>query len=1820
MSEPGQIAKKHPTKHQKEPSNPSPVSRTVAFFNGDLGLEWTLRPWWGAMDAAKKHHARLLACFGRNVSGSVNFEQQSNVLYDLVKGVKLDGLVIWRAGLLRKVDEASVETFCAQYGIPVVTLEGAVKGYPHITYENYQNMKDLVNHLIEVHGYQRIGFIGMHKDHASFQQRYKAYEDSLTEHDIALNPALIKPWFSIDELDSLQNSGSTMETFLRGAVANKVQALVGVADVQAIQAMKLLKAMGCRIPEDVAIIGYDGFNESHSVTPPLTTVQPSWYDMGYLAVETLISVIEGKPAPETITVPYQLKIRQSCGCKDPNVTFAETEALAGLKTSEGTLDFDAVVEEMLLASKAGAITGMRQQVAELVQSFLANASGGTGDGFMMKLEAILRQVVENKHEVAAWQDTLTILRRQTAARKNSAARDLNIGSLVQAEDLLQQARILIGKTAERVEVGERFQAEARMDRLRSVGQALISTFDVDKLMNVLAEQLPKLGIPSCYLSVFENPRRYWYPEPAPEWARLIFAYTESGRVELPGDGLRFPSHQLIPAEFWQNDMPCSYVVMSLYFREDLIGFVVFEAGSREGSIYDALRGEISSAMEGAQLVRRVENRAIQLQTAAEVSRAASSILDTQKLCNQVVNVVRDRFHMYYTGLFLVDESEKWAELRAGTGEAGQTMLEQGHKLEIGKASMIGQCIAIKQALIWPNTGADIPRYKNPSLPETHSELALPLITRGKAVGALTVQSAEKNAFSPEDVTILQAMADQLANAIENARLFEQTQQRAVELSNARETAEAARQEAEKAQSEAEREKEAAERAKEEADRARQDTEAANRSLAAQMWQTEGQSLLNERMRGEQEIPILASNVIQQLCRYLDAQVGALYLLEGEVLNLTGTYAHRGKSQAGQVQPGEGTVGQAALENRKIVTSIPSDTIAAVYAASGELLPRNIVTTPLVYDGQLIGVIEIEAANELTLPQMAFLDRSLEGIAVAFMTAQARKRVNELLAQTRQQAEELQSQEEELRAANEELELQTESLRASETQLKANQAQLEAVNAALEEKAAALQQSSMALKEQQDILDRQNQELRAAQQDLQQKAADLALANRYKSEFLANMSHELRTPLNSLLLLANMLSKNEQGNLTPEQVESAQIIYSSGTDLLDLINDVLDLAKVESGRMDLHFAPMDPRRLADNLRAVFGYIAEERGVEFTITAADNLPASIVTDQQRVEQILKNLLSNAFKFTTEGSVRLDIAMTGGGQPDGNGGKADGDLAPSAGGIDPGQAVAISVADTGIGMTPEQQKIVFEAFQQADGSTSRQYGGTGLGLTISRELAAQLGGRIDLESTFGKGSTFTLVLPIGKPKTPTPSNWKNLEPARPHPQSKVEPPPVAPFITPPEIAENRSAGPSKGSEAPAESRERDNRALPAAWTARKDDRDDLQEGDKILLVIEDDAKFARIVHDYARNRKFKCLIAEDGETGIKIIQNYQVDAVMLDLKLPNMSGWEVLDMIKGDPKTRHIPVHVMSVSDVDHNAQAHGAIGFLSKPVKQEDFEASFRNIEGFINRNIRSLLLVEDDLTQRNHIHKLLDGNDVLIREVSTGKAALEILAVQPFDCIILDLNLPDMTGFELLSRMESDRTLPKCPVIVYAGRELTDAENQELMQFAENVVVKGVRSPERLMDETALFLHRIFANMSEDQQQTIKRLHDHEVILNGKKILVVDDDMRSAIALSRLLNGEGLKTHIATSGQKALDLLGQQQIDLVLLDIMLPGMDGYEVTRRIRANPHFHDLPVLALTAKAMVGDRDKCIEAGANDYLTKPVSPERLFSMLRLWLNKKTYS
>jgi CheY-like chemotaxis protein len=927
-------------------------------------------------------------------------------------------------------------------------------------------------------------------------------------------------------------------------------------------------------------------------------------------------------------------------------------------------------------------------------------------------------------------------------------------------------------------------------------------------------------------------------------------------------------------------------------------------------------------------------------------------------------------------------------------------------------------------------------------------------------------------------------------------------------------------------------------------------EAARQIMEAQTWQSTSLAQLSQIVGGEQDLPTLSERVIRYLCQELKAQVGGLFVAEEDgTLQLMGSHAYLQREQfATRFRPGVGLVGQAALEKKLFTLLKPPSGYRPAVSGLLEIDPVQIVLAPFLYDQHVIGVLELSLLHPLSPAQTEFLVSTLNSIAVAFHTARTRSQVNLLLKQTQEQASALQIREEMLQAVNEELQTQTDNLSASQRQL--------------QEQQAALEESNAELVEQRSALDQQNRGLQAAQQELQRKTEELTRANQYKSEFLANMSHELRTPLNSLLILARLMRDNESGNLTEDQVESAQIIYNSGRDLLALINEILDLSKIEAGQTVFQMSALRPQDLAGSMQAQFAALAKEKGLTFEVQLAPDLPAVFESDQQRVEQILKNLLGNAFKFTEKGQVRLTFESAAG-------------------------QIAMGVSDSGIGMTPEQQERIFQAFQQADGSTSRKYGGTGLGLTISRNLALNLGGRIVVKSEFGQGSTFTLYLPL---KGPLPDPLENPLPSAPALPSAPSLENPLPQLFP---------------------------DLPAP--PFPDDRDRLQPAGKLLLVIEDDPAFARVLYDHAQRKGYQCLVALDGESGLNHARRHRPDAVLLDLKLPGRSGWEALEQLKNSIELRHIPVHILSASDGSPEtntlaALRQGAIGFIQKPVTLEALEHVFEEIGAFLEE-IKTLLIVEDDARMRHSLRQLLSSGETKIYDADSGAAALRLLRDQRFDCMILDLSLPDMTGFNLLDQINQREDLQPCPVIVYTGKALSEAENVELLKYTDSIIIKGVRSPERLLHEVALFLHHVGTGLSQEKPPASQPLHQQETALNGKKILVVDDDMRNVFALRRLLSEKGLEVSVARSGAKALELLETQPlVDLVLMDIMMPEMDGYEAMKRIRAQARFQDLPIIALTAKAMQEDRAKCIAAGANEYISKPLDADRLFSLLRVWL------
>ncbi|MDZ8028140.1 MAG: HAMP domain-containing protein [Nostoc sp. DedQUE11] len=946
----------------------------------------------------------------------------------------------------------------------------------------------------------------------------------------------------------------------------------------------------------------------------------------------------------------------------------------------------------------------------------------------------------------------------------------------------------------------------------------------------------------------------------------------------------------------------------------------------------------------------------------------------------------------------------------------------------------------------------------------------------------------------------------------------------------------------------------------------------------QDWLKTNLAKFTRMLQGQRDLETVSKLILSELAPLVGAQHGVFYLMDAgdnsTYLKLISSYAYRERKHlANRFYMGEGLVGQCALEKERILlTEVPNDYIK-IGSGLGEATPLNAVVLPVLFEGQVTAVIELASFRRFSEIHLTFFDQLTESIAIVLNTIAASMRTEELLKQSQSLAEELQTQQNELRETNKRLEQQAQSLKASEDLLKGQQEELQQTNAELEEKAELLAQ-------QKKEVERKNREIEQARTSLEEKAEQLALSSKYKSEFLANMSHELRTPLNSLLILAKLLADNIDGNLNNKQVEYSQTIYSAGTDLLALINDILDLAKIESGTMSIEMTQMLLVELGEQIERTFRQIANSKALAFTIEFLPELPLSIYTDVKRLQQVLKNLLSNAFKFTEQGEVRLRVAVAQ------QGWSSDHESLNRAQSV-----IAFSVTDTGIGIALEKQKVIFEAFQQADGSTSRKYGGTGLGLSISREIARLFGGEIKLVSQPGQGSTFTFYLPQGAGHADT-GMQKRGEMER--------------------IFERFSAS---SSFSPSPHLPLPTSSSPPQSPLINDDRTTINLGDRVLLIVEDDLNFARILLDMAQQHGFKVITAQTGTTGLMLAQQFLPSAVLLDIRLPEMDGWTVLDRLKHDSNTRHIPVHIMSVEEGRQRGLQLGAIAYLQKPLTSETISEALGRIKGFVERQVKNLLVVEDDDTQRHSIVELIGNSDVATTAVATGAAAIEAIRAQHFDCLVLDLGLPDMTGFELIEQIKLLPNGKSLPIIVYTGREISKAQETELRRIAETIIIKDVRSPERLLDETALFLHRVQANLPEPKRQILEQLHSRDHLLIGKKALIVDDDVRNIFALTSMLERYQIQVLYAENGREGITLLeSTPDIDVVLMDVMMPEMDGYETTRQIRQNNRFQSLPIIALTAKAMQGDREKCIEAGASDYITKPVDTEQLLSLLRVWL------
>ncbi|MBX8575290.1 response regulator [Pseudomonas cichorii] len=927
------------------------------------------------------------------------------------------------------------------------------------------------------------------------------------------------------------------------------------------------------------------------------------------------------------------------------------------------------------------------------------------------------------------------------------------------------------------------------------------------------------------------------------------------------------------------------------------------------------------------------------------------------------------------------------------------------------------------------------------------------------------------------------------------------------------------------------------------------------------WLRNGQSELAEQVLGQLTLNTLGQHILQFFAQYLGAVVAAVYVRQehGGLLRVASYgFSREHEQQEQTIFTGEGVIGQAAQQNR-IVTldGVPGDYFK--YSSGlGEGLPSSVVIVPTSNDDQVNGVIELGFMRALTEKDVEFLELVAANIGTSIEAARYRQRLQEVLTETQQLNEELQVQQEELRTANEELEEQSRILKESQAHLETQQAELEQTNTQLAEQ-------SQALEDQRDILDSKNEELSLAQIELQARADELQRSSKYKSEFLANMSHELRTPLNSSLILAKLLAENPTENLTQEQVKFAESIYSAGNDLLNLINDILDISKVEAGKLEVRPENSSVSRLVDGLRCMFQPLATEKSLDFVVEVQPGTPTMLFTDRQRLEQILKNLLSNAIKFTESGTVSMIVSRQ------------------------PGSGIVFTVRDSGIGIAPEHQQSIFEAFRQADGTTNRRYGGTGLGLSISRDLAALLGGSISVTSAPGQGSIFSLVLPE-----------QYVEQEREEEGSERSVIISSPVVTLP-VASQPAIEPKP--------------AIPQATFA--DDRHKAPFSGRCILVIEDEVRFAQILFELAHELGYSCLVAHAADEGFNLAAQFTPDAILLDMRLPDHSGLTVLQRLKELAPTRHIPVHVISVEDRQEAAMHMGAIGYAVKPTTREELKDVFARLEAKLTQKVKRILLVEDDALQRDSIARLIGDDDIEITAVGFAQEALDLLRENIYDCMIIDLKLPDMLGNELLKRMSTEDIRSFPPVIVYTGRNMTRDEETELMKYSRSIIIKGARSPERLLDEVTLFLHKVESQLSNERQKMLKTARSRDKVFEARKILVVDDDVRNIFALTSALEHKGAVVEIARNGIEAIAKLNEvEDIDLVLMDVMMPEMDGYEATVEIRKDPRWRKLPIIAVTAKAMKDDQERCLQAGSNDYLAKPIDLDRLFSLIRVWLPK----
>ena len=923
-------------------------------------------------------------------------------------------------------------------------------------------------------------------------------------------------------------------------------------------------------------------------------------------------------------------------------------------------------------------------------------------------------------------------------------------------------------------------------------------------------------------------------------------------------------------------------------------------------------------------------------------------------------------------------------------------------------------------------------------------------------------------------------------------------------------------------------------------------------LADREWLQTGAAKLNEQIIGDESMKILTKTTIDTITNYTNSLVGAFYLLKDDALIFHNGFGLTTENVHASIKFGEGLIGECAINKRTTVIK-DIDPGIQISFASGKLKPVNVVIFPVQFENELKAVIEIGSLNPYTQRELDFFKKISDNIGVSVNTVQNREKVQELLEETQSQAEELLTQHSELEQMNAELEVQAEKLQTSEEELKVQQEELLETNSVLEERTNLLEDRST-------MIQQKNREI-------QKRMEELALSTKYKSEFLANMSHELRTPLNSILLLSRLLSENNEKNLSPEQVEYAQVIRSSGNGLLELIDEILDLSKIEAGKMTVELSMVPIKAIVSNMNQLFEPLAKQKNIEWKAEIKNEVPGSLETDQLRIEQIIKNLLSNAFKFTQKGHVHLIVSVPEG-QP---------------------QIINFTVKDSGIGISAEKQEVIFDAFQQEDGSTRRKYGGTGLGLSISRELSKLLGGKIILISESGKGSEFTLQVPALQ---------KDI-------------------ITEPEIME-RATAPEKNIEVASETSNGDEYNTLEIPKEIEDDRYDISSLDKIILIIEDDTAFAKALLDYTRKKGYKGIVAVRGDTGIRMASDYLVSGILLDIQLPVKNGWEVIDELKKNPRTRHIPVHIMSSFQVKKESIGKGAVDFINKPFAFEQLDNIFEKIEFVLSKKEKKVLIVEDNSKHAKALAYFLGTHSVNAEINHTVPESIGSLQKKEVDCVILDMGVPDMKAYDLLETVKQKEGLENVPVIIFTGRSLSQPEEFRISQYADSIILKTAHSYQRILDEVSIFLHLVEENKISNANSNRSGMMEN--VLKNKNVLLADDDVRNVFSLTKALEKHSMKVIPSMDGREALQLLKEnKQTDIILMDMMMPEMDGYETIKAIRANPATKNIPIIAVTAKVMTGDREKCIAAGASDYISKPVDIDQLVSLLRIWLYEKGY-